>query len=429
MNLKINKEFKELIPPLSKDEYATLEKSILSDGCRDALLVWDEVIVDGHNRYEICQNHGIEFSTKDVEFESVDDAKIWMIDNQKGRRNLSDWVKHELAQTKAEILREKGREKQGIRTDLLSTIDKKLPKDKSHNTRQEVAKDLGWSTGKVAMADKVRKHIEETEDKELKEKLRNNEVSINQAYQDIRKEKKKEEKKIRFIERKNSFDKEINEKTSHAACFHGSCLTYIKNHFDKKIDLLLTDPPYAMDYKSGWNDWDKIQGDKREDTGHILNECFSLTKEKMKDDAHVYVFGNPNEIEVVKPIFQKYFNLKNILIWDRSTIGMGDLSTYGRSYDVIYFGYNNTWKDLNGVRDRDVLKYNRVSPNELIHPTEKPDDILQFLIKKSSNEKDVVFDPFAGSCSTLRNAHKLNRNAYGSELELKYIPEWMLTKI
>jgi site-specific DNA-methyltransferase (adenine-specific) len=181
-----------------------------------------------------------------------------------------------------------------------------------------------------------------------------------------------------------------------------------------------------MDYKSGWNDWDKIEGDKRNDTLVLLDECFSLLKQKMKDDAHIYVFGNPNEMSSIQPLFEKHFKLKNILVWDRQVIGMGDLKTYGRSYDVIYFGYNNEWKDLNGTRDRDVLNFTRVSPGNLIHPTEKPTDMLQYLIKKSSNENDVVFDPFAGSCSTLKASLELNRNSYGSELETKYIPKWML---
>ena len=73
-----------------------------------------------------------------------------MIDNQNGRRNLTDGWKYQLTQAKKEILLEVGKKTQGARTDILSTIDKKLPE---HNTRDTIANDLGWSTGKVAMAD------------------------------------------------------------------------------------------------------------------------------------------------------------------------------------------------------------------------------------------------------------------------------------
>lgn len=425
--LKIDQVLKGLIPPLSSDEYSTLEKSILDEGCRDKIITWNDTIVDGHNRYEICTKHNIPYSTEDRDFESRDSVKVWMIDNQKGRRNLTDGWKFELAQARKKILAVKGREnivnaqRSRHRGVTLSTIDK----DRTHNTREEIAKDIGWSTGKVAMADKVWREAKP----EVKEKIKSGEISFNQAYNDIKKEQKKAEKRQAFIEKKNSFDANPAAVKSYANCYNADCLDIINTRDDQSIDLLLSDPPYAMDYKSGWNDWDKIEGDKRNDTVNLLDEAFTRIKTKLKDDAHIYIFSNPNETTSIKPIFEKHFMLKNILIWDREVIGMGDLKTYGRSYDVIYFGYNKTWKDLHGTRDRDILRFARVAPGELIHPTEKPMDLLKYLVKKSSNEGDLVFDPFAGSCTTLKASYELGRNSEGCELESKYIPSWMLKKI
>ena len=155
--LKVNDELKALIPPLTDKEYQTLEQNIINEGCRDALIVWNDVIVDGHNRFEICQKHGIQYNVQDYEFNSLDDVKVWMIKNQDGRRNLTDGWKFELAQVKKKILLEKGRDKQkqtlgGFKYDpsVLSVVDKT-----EHNTRNEIAQELGWSTGKAAMADKV----------------------------------------------------------------------------------------------------------------------------------------------------------------------------------------------------------------------------------------------------------------------------------
>ena len=99
---------------------------------------------------------------------------------------------------------------------------------------------------------------------------------------------------------------------------------------------------------------------------------------------------------------------------------MGDLKSYGNSYDIIYFGYNKIWKDLNGTRDRDLLSYNRVDPIKNIHPTEKPIDILEYLIKKSSNENDKILEPFAGGGSTLLACKNLNRLSTGIEIEDEY---------
>lgn len=424
MDLKIKQELKDLIPPLQSDEYQMLQQSLKNEGCRDKLLTWNGYIIDGHNRYEICKANNIEFKAEEVDFESIEKVKVWMIDNQKGRRNLTDGWKWELAQVKRNLLKNKGRDKQnktlkkGNETPVLSKKDN----TGKHNTQKEVAKELGWGSGKVARAEQVWSKGDE----QLKEKVKSGDISIGGAYNEIKKKEKKQEKQENFKRKKSEFEKDVKVKSSKYNCYNGSCIDYLESESLKDIDLVLTDPPYAMDFKSGWNDWDKIAGDKRNDTSKLLDDCFKLCQKQMKDDAHIYVFGNPNEIEVVKPIFEKYFNLKNMLIWDRQVIGMGDLKSYGRSYDVIYFGYNKTFKELNGTRERDVLNYKRVSPNELIHPTEKPDDILQYLIKKSSKENDIVFDPFAGSCSTIRNAYELNRNGFGCELESKYIPEWIL---
>jgi hypothetical protein len=421
MKLNIDADLKKLIPPLAPDERALLEASIIAEGCRDAIITWNDTIVDGHNRYEICTKHGIPFRTEDRDFESMDEVKVWMIDNQKGRRNLTDGWKFELAQERKRILAEKGKKNMslggGDQKTGMSIIDK--PDIEPINTRNEIAADLGWSTGKVAMADVVWKQAPV----EVKEKVKSGEVTINEAYKEVRQEQKKK----KHQQRRSTFNDSVEPSSVVSVCYHGNCLDYLKTDMPK-IDLLLSDPPYAMDYKSGWNDWDKVNNDKRHDTIDIIDKAFALCKDKMAEDAHVYIFGNPFEIENIKPIFTKYFTLKNILVWDRGVIGMGDLKTYGRSYDIIYFGYNKVWKELNGTRERDVLQFNRVSPNNLVHPTEKPVDLLEYIIKKSTSEGGNVLDPFAGSCTTHKAANDLGRNSYGSELELKYIPSWILNK-
>lgn len=88
--LKTDDEFRHLIRPLRRREYTQLEQNILSDGCRDPIVVWNDVIVDGHNRYEICVRHGISFETKDMEFECREAAIAWICANQLGRRNITE---------------------------------------------------------------------------------------------------------------------------------------------------------------------------------------------------------------------------------------------------------------------------------------------------------------------------------------------------
>lgn len=95
--LTIDPEFASLIPPLTKDEREQLERGLLTDGCLDALAIWHDTLIDGHNRYEICQKHGIEFSVTNINLPTRDDVITWIIQHQLGRRNLSDFVRVELA--------------------------------------------------------------------------------------------------------------------------------------------------------------------------------------------------------------------------------------------------------------------------------------------------------------------------------------------
>jgi phage N-6-adenine-methyltransferase len=89
MQLKINPAFRNLLPKLCVEEYNALRESILAEGCRDPIVVWRGVIVDGHNRNEICQNEGVEFRVIEMDFADDDAAMDWIDKNQIARRNLS----------------------------------------------------------------------------------------------------------------------------------------------------------------------------------------------------------------------------------------------------------------------------------------------------------------------------------------------------
>ena len=90
-DIRSDAEFSALIPPLTDDERRQLEANILADGCRDPLVVWQEesILLDGHNRYRICRKHRIAFDVRRVRLPDRDAAKLWIIRNQLGRRNLT----------------------------------------------------------------------------------------------------------------------------------------------------------------------------------------------------------------------------------------------------------------------------------------------------------------------------------------------------
>lgn len=101
-------ELKAYIDPLTPDEHDALERSILDEGCRDALVLWGNVLVDGHNRFGICQKHGLPFQTiQNERFQNMEDIHLWMIDQHLGRRSVSDFQRGVLALRKREIIAER----------------------------------------------------------------------------------------------------------------------------------------------------------------------------------------------------------------------------------------------------------------------------------------------------------------------------------
>ena len=85
----IDKEFQSLLPALTKETYGTLEADLLENGCRDAIVLWNDILIDGHNRYEICTKHDIPYNTISKEFAAREEVLIWIISTQVGRRNLT----------------------------------------------------------------------------------------------------------------------------------------------------------------------------------------------------------------------------------------------------------------------------------------------------------------------------------------------------
>jgi len=104
LKLKIDPDFKDLIQPLTADEFAQLEQNIVTESkCRETIKTWRGYIIDGHHRYTICTKHNISFKAEKIPLKSKAHAKIWIANNQLGRRNLTPAIKIEIAAKKAEL--------------------------------------------------------------------------------------------------------------------------------------------------------------------------------------------------------------------------------------------------------------------------------------------------------------------------------------
>ncbi|MCL2120471.1 MAG: LacI family DNA-binding transcriptional regulator [Planctomycetaceae bacterium] len=179
--LKIHSELQTLLPALSEKEYAGLEKDILERGCISAIAVWNDAIVDGHNRYEICQKHGLPFEVKPLEFASLDDAMFWAWTHQENRRNLAPFQKVELALRFKPQVEKQARERQrGGQGGVL--LKQNSAEAKERNTRDEIAKLAGVSTDTVSRVEFLDKHADE----ETKEKLRQGKTTVNKEYKRVK---------------------------------------------------------------------------------------------------------------------------------------------------------------------------------------------------------------------------------------------------
>lgn len=153
VNLTKDPEFKDLIPPLTAGELAALTEDILMHGLRDPLAVWKgrNIILDGHHRYEICQKHGIPFKIVELEFPNDTEAKIWMLKNQRGRRNMNESQRAMAAVTLESLYSEQAKERMGARTDLGQDLDP----SEAGRSAEKAAKDMGVSHQTVSFAKKV----------------------------------------------------------------------------------------------------------------------------------------------------------------------------------------------------------------------------------------------------------------------------------
>jgi len=151
--LRVDPEFKGLIPPLTSSELRVLKESLLADGCRDKLIVWKDhnILLDGHHRHQICQEKGIRFETREIELSSRADAKIWILKNQRGRRNLNESQRAMLALKLEAIYSEQAKEKMGTRTGFVQN----LGQVEGGRSAEKAAKDMNISHQTVTFAKKV----------------------------------------------------------------------------------------------------------------------------------------------------------------------------------------------------------------------------------------------------------------------------------
>lgn len=204
--------------------------------------------------------------------------------------------------------------------------------------------------------------------------------------------------------------------------YNMDCLEGMKRIPDESVDLIVTDPPYLMNYKSNRRvikeKFDYIINDvnAKDLISEYIKECSRI----LKDDTSIYMFCSWHHIDFFKIEFEKYFNLKNLIVWNKNNHGSGDLKgSYAPKYEFILYGHKGR-SLLRGKRISDVIDCAKVNSSKLLHPTEKPIPLLETFIQNSSDKGDLVFDGFLGSGTTAIACLNTDRQYIGFELDKEY---------
>lgn len=357
--IKIKEEFKKLIPALTKEEYKQLENNCIAEGIREKILIWNGFIIDGHNRYEISLKWDLEIQTETKHFQNEEAVKEWMILNQFGRRNLSNYQRSVLALELEEVFSNKAKENLKLSGENfgkgLPTLAKAIDKI---NTRQELSKVANVSHGTL---DKVKK-IQAQASEEVKAKLSTGEVSINSAYQEIKKEEKKEER-IKVIQ------EQIEQ-------IEKGDLPELKGLFD----VVSVDPPWNYEGKTDKiTSFDSVGRRSANPYPEMSTDDIKKIKLPLMDNAVVLLWTThkflPDAFEILKEWNLDY---KATLVWNKEKMGMGAWFRMQCEFCLVAIKGKPYWDN---TKYRDIFKEQRRQHSR------KPDTFFDMINKITLGRK------------------------------------------
>lgn len=270
---RIDPELNDVLPDLSEEDYKALEQSLLTDGFKGApIMVWGDVIVDGHNRYEICKKHDIPYEVKNVNFASKEDAILWMVRQQIGRRTLTPLQRIKIVEKYRPFYKKKAAKNKslngGDKKSELQNSSTPLPRENKIDVRAELANDANVSTDTYSKGIKI---LESGID-DLINQTMDGEKSINKAYKEL-----KENNNGVTVSRGNSQSTDNNikeDKVDRGSQNEGSViLRQIKEHYKEYLSIFETDIQWLLEKDFIRND-EEITGKIRSD----LQNCYERFK-------------------------------------------------------------------------------------------------------------------------------------------------------
>lgn len=202
----------------------------------------------------------------------------------------------------------------------------------------------------------------------------------------------------------------------------GDCVE-VMNGLSLQTDLLLTDPPYLIDYKTNRRkdkDHEFCTPIANDNNPKLVEDALAAAFGLLKQDRAAYVFCSSDKVDWFKAVVARHAKIKNLIVWVKNSHTAGDLSAaFGKQYELILLA-NKGRRKINGKRITDVWNFKRVVGAEQVHQNQKPVDLLMQCIDKHTMPGELVLDPFGGSGSTAVAAESMGRRWLLIEKEEKY---------
>lgn len=466
MNIKIDTEFRDAIPSPTDDEFNGLKQSLLKEGCRDPIVLWNGVIIDGHNRYKICNIHNLTFKTVDYSqrLKTRDDVIDWIYSNQLSRRNLTDEKRTYLIGKQFEARKKrwggdrKSEEVKSIRqNDVLIPTAKKVAEEQ-HIAQRTVERAAEYAKAIDTLTENVGK---ETTDKILTGELKSPKkdiVELSKVDAVIQKyviaTSLEKGTKVKSLLNEVDKQKRMEEKTNKSKdiieeklqLFNKDCFDILPTLKDGSIDLILADLPYGQTAC----DWDSVLplGKLWEQYSRILKEngvviltatqpfTWKLCSSKPDWFKYEIIWEKPNGTNPLLVKVQPFRVHENILVFYKKQPTYNPQMLSGKPYNgfsddnkTIGEVFSGSGTDNRGLTSRhrenpDGTRYPRsvikCKQDRSGHPTKKPVELMSWIIKTYSNPGEIVLDNTMGEGTTGVACMMEGRRFIGIELDKKY---------
>lgn len=271
-NLVVDEELERVAPPLAENELEILKADILEHGCKFPLIVWGDTIVDGHNRYRICKEADIPFAVEQMEFADKTEAKLWIVKNQLGRRNLKDYQRCEMVlPLEEEIKADVEKRRRAAISVYRKTGETDSTLNQSKRSLEMIADLAGVSVGTLF---KVKLIISKGND-EQKSLLRSGEKTINYVYSKIRDREKPVQKKQPEPEAEASEEPDAEEEPSG--------FDEIREQLNYAFETFLSDLDYALEWLSGETATKENEAKIMDMIDEVTNKARTAVSKKMEE--------------------------------------------------------------------------------------------------------------------------------------------------